>query len=75
MDQTSLDKAAELINDIIYNSNINLIDKYELLLNLNYFLNNYEQETKSKVTQKTLAKVNKPFKAPNSHVDARNGRK
>lgn len=71
MDQTSLDKAAELINDTIYNSNINLIDKYELLLNLNYFLNNYEQETKSKVTQKTLTKVNKPFKAPNSHVDTR----
>lgn len=68
MDQTSLDKAAELINDTIYNSNINLIDKYELLLNLNYFLNNYEQETKSKVTQKTLTKVNKPFKAPNKPI-------
>ena len=68
MDQTSLDKAAELINDTIYNSNINLIDKYELLLNLNYFLRNYEQETKSKVTQKTLVKVNKPFKAPNKPI-------
>ena len=49
MQEESLKKAIKIITDTIYNSNINVIDKYELLLNINQFLMNYEKETKSKV--------------------------
>ena len=54
MEQQSIKKATELIIDAIQNSDINLVDKYELLLNVNHFLQNYEQETKQKTLSKTL---------------------
>jgi hypothetical protein len=52
MQEESIEKAIEIISENIYNSNINVIDKYELLLNLNHFLRHYEEQTKSKVMKK-----------------------
>ena len=52
MQNESLKIALELVIDTIYNSNINVVDKTELLLNLNHFLTNYEEETRSKVKKK-----------------------
>ena len=52
MQEESIEKAIEIISDNIYNSNINVVDKYELLLNLNHFLTHYEEQTKSKVYKK-----------------------
>ena len=52
MQEESIEKAIEIISENIYNSNINVIDKYELLLNLNHFLTHYEEQTKSKVMKK-----------------------
>ena len=49
MQKESIEEALKIITDSIYNSNINVIDKYELLLNINYLLTNYEKETGSKV--------------------------
>ena len=49
MQKESIEEALEIITDKIYNSNINIIDKYELLLNISYFLTHYEEQTKSKV--------------------------
>jgi hypothetical protein len=52
MKQESIEEAIKIITDNIYNSGINVIDKYELLLNINHFLTHYEEETKSKVLKK-----------------------
>ena len=52
MQEESIEKAIEIISENIYNSNINVVDKYELLLNLNHFLTHYEEQTKSKVYKK-----------------------
>ena len=52
MQKESIEEAIKLISDTIYNSNLNVIDKYELLLNINHFLMNYEKETGSKVMVK-----------------------
>lgn len=49
MQEESIKEAIKIITDSIYNSNLNVIDKYELLLNINQFLMNYEKETGSKV--------------------------
>ena len=68
MEQDSLNKAIRLITDVIQFSDINVIDKYELLLNINIFLNNYEEAIKHRFTKKD---TNEPFRALNSHVDAR----
>lgn len=54
MQEESIEKAIEIISDNIYNSNINVVDKYELLLNISYFLTHYEEQTKSKVMKKVL---------------------
>ena len=52
MQKESIEEAIELITDKIYNSNINVVDKAELLLNLHYFLTHYEETTGSKVLKK-----------------------
>jgi len=49
MQEKSLKEAIEICLTNIQNSNINVVDKYELMLNINYFLTNYEEQTKSKV--------------------------
>jgi hypothetical protein len=52
MQKESIEEAIKIVCDTIYNSNINVVDKYELLLNINYFLTHYEEQTKSKVLKK-----------------------
>lgn len=50
MKQESLDKASDLIFNVIINSDINALDKYELLKNLRELLmdvKNYEQDIKT----------------------------
>jgi len=49
MQEKSLKEAIEICLTNIQNSNINVVDKYELMLNLNHFLTHYEEQTKSKV--------------------------
>ena len=46
MEQESLNEATRLVVDVIQNSNINMIDKYELLLNISLFLDHYEEAIK-----------------------------
>ena len=52
MTQESIEQAREMIIDKIYNSNINIVDKLELMININHFLDTYEETTKSKVLKK-----------------------
>lgn len=49
MEQESLNIALDKIIDTISSSNIERLDKMELLLNINHFLTHYEETTKSKV--------------------------
>ena len=49
MQEKSIKEAIDICLTNIQNSNINVIDKYELMLNINYFLTHYEEQTKSKV--------------------------
>lgn len=49
MKQESINKALDIIIEQISNSDIEQLDKMELLLNLNHFLTNYEKTTKSPV--------------------------
>ena len=50
MEQESLKKATDLILDAIQNSEINLVDKLELLINLNTFLTHYHEAIKQRFT-------------------------
>lgn len=52
MEQESLNKATELIINAIQNSDINIIDKVELLMNINIFLENYHEAIKSDLGRK-----------------------
>jgi len=52
MKQESINKALDIIIEQIGNSDIEPLDKMELLLNLNHFLTNYEKITKSPVEPK-----------------------
>ena len=52
MKDESLIKARELVFNIINNSKIETLDKYELLLNLYNFLDPYTYEESIKVLQK-----------------------
>ena len=54
MNQESLEKAKELLTNIIGNSDINEIDKIELLINLYAFLNKTNYEINIKTLQKEL---------------------
>ena len=47
MEQESLNKATKLIINAIQNSDINIVDKVELLLNISNFLDHYEEAIKS----------------------------
>ena len=49
MQEESIKEARKIIIDHIHNSDINLVDKLELLINLNHFLDTYEETTGSKV--------------------------
>ena len=52
MKEESIKEAKELIIDKIYNSNINIVDKLELLINVKNFLENYDEMIKVKVKKK-----------------------
>lgn len=52
MEQESLNKATELVINAIQNSNINVVDKLELLMNINNFLENYHEAIKSDLGRK-----------------------
>ena len=52
MQQESLNEATKLIINAIQNSDINMVDKVELLLNLSNFLDNYHEAIKSDLGRK-----------------------
>lgn len=52
MQKESIEEAVNIIIDALYNSNINVVDKTELMMNINHFLENYEKITGSKVLKK-----------------------
>ena len=52
MEQESLNEATRLVVDVIQNSNINVVDKLELLMNINNFLENYHEAIKSDLGRK-----------------------
>lgn len=58
MKNTSLEKATELIFEAIDKSDINIIDKCELLFNLKYFLDKEKYEDNIK----TLSRRNSKWK-------------
>ena len=69
MEQESLNEATRLVVDAIQNSNINIVDKVELLMNINTFLENYHEAIK----QRFGSKFDKPKglrrKRWKSHID------
>lgn len=58
MEQESLKQATELVIDAIQNSDINLVDKLELMMNINMFLTHYHEAIKQRFDKE------KPMKEP-----------
>ena len=56
MEEASLEKARELLTEVIGNSEINDIDKMELLINLYAFLNKTNYEINIKTLQRELGR-------------------
>ena len=52
MKQESLNKATELVINVIQNSDINVVDKLELLININTFLEHYHEAIKQRFGSK-----------------------
>lgn len=52
MQEESIKKALEICIDNIQKSNINIVDKVELMMNIDYFLENYDEMIKVKVKKK-----------------------
>ena len=52
MQEESIEEAIKKTTDAIYNSNINVVDKLELLINVKNFLENYDEMIKVKVKKK-----------------------
>lgn len=52
MKQESIKQATNIIIDAISDSDIEPLDKMELLMNINHFLMNYEEKTKCPVEPK-----------------------
>lgn len=52
MQQESLNEATELVINAIQNSDINVVDKLELLINISNFLDHYEEAIKSDLGRK-----------------------
>ena len=52
MEQQSLNKATDLIINTIQNSDINELDKMELMMNLYIFLTNYHEAIKQHPTDR-----------------------
>lgn len=49
MQKESIEEAIEICINNIHNSNINIVDKMELLINIKTFLENYDEMIKVKV--------------------------
>lgn len=49
MQKESIEEAIEICINNIHNSNINIVDKMELLINVRTFLENYDEMIKVKV--------------------------
>ena len=62
MQQESLNEATKLIINAIQNSNINMVDKVELLINLSNFLDNYHEAIKSDLGRKKPITKTRTFK-------------
>ena len=52
MHEESIEEGRRIIITSLETSNIEKLDKYELIYNINHFLVNYEKETGSKVMKK-----------------------
>ena len=52
MQKESLNEATKLVVEAIQNSNINVVDKLELLINISNFLDNYHEAIKSDLGRK-----------------------
>ena len=53
MYKESLEKAREIISQVLCTEkDINLVDKVELMMNIDYFLENYDEMIKVKVKKK-----------------------
>ena len=52
MQQESLNEATKLVINAIQNSDINIVDKVELLMNISNFLDHYEEAIKSDLGRK-----------------------
>ena len=52
MEQESLNKATRLVVEAIQNSDINIVDKVELLMNINIFLEHYHEAIKQRFGSK-----------------------
>ena len=52
MQKESIEEAIEKTTEAIYNSNINVVDKLELMMNIKTFLENYDEMIKVKVKKK-----------------------
>ena len=52
MKEESIEEATKIVITSLETSNIEKLDRYELIYNINHFLVNYEKETGSKVLKK-----------------------
>lgn len=62
MQKESLNEATRLVVEAIQNSNINMVDKVELLINLSNFLDNYHEAIKSDLGRKKPITKTRTFK-------------
>ena len=62
MQKESLNEATRLVVEAIKNSNINMVDKVELLINLSNFLDNYHEAIKSDLGRKKPITKTRTFK-------------
>ena len=54
MQKESIEEALNICIDGIHNSNINIVDKMELLMNIKHFLENYDEMIKVKIKKKEV---------------------
>ena len=52
MKEESIEEAIKICIENIQKSNINIVDKVELMMNIDYFLENYDEMIKVKVKKK-----------------------
>ena len=65
MQEESIEEAIRICIENIQNSNINIVDKVELLININHFLENYDEMI---VREKYERYKNERLKTKNSKV-------